>query len=322
MLRWVKKMADFDFSVRPNKSIERKLMLECFLLLTSEFPIRDYRYIGFGSFWFTDFLLFHKRLGIRKMVSIERPKYSTRAEFNSPHKCISVVAGESTLVLPSVPFQRNGLLWLDYDKGLDGPWRDDAEIVLQQMKPGGIFTVTVNSEKRQVTNQIDEDGDQITQLEALEGLVGDLVPPGTTSTGITLSTFPVIVGEILTNAFRRIVRKADPKLEFEPLFNFCYADNATMVTVGGMVVDAESRHRLTNCNLDSLEFLTGATQCRIDAPPLTLKEKQALDRKLPKSTPLSSTELPAKLRSGLKMREVHGYQKFYQYYPVFAELQE
>lgn len=315
-------MPDFDFSVRPNKSIERKLMLECFLLLASEFPIRDYRYIGFGSFWFTDFLLFHKRLGIRKMVSIERPNFATRAEFNSPHKCINVVSGESTLVLPSIPFQQNGLLWLDYDKGLDGPWRDDAEIVLQQMKPGGIFAVTVNGGKRQVTDQKDVDGDRITKIEALENLVGDLVPAGIKDSGITVSTFPVIVGEILTNCFRRIVRKADPNLEFEPLFNFCYADNATMVTVGGIVVDAESRERVARCNLSSLEFLTGSTQCRIDAPPLTLKEKQALDRKLPKSTLLRNDELPMKLRTGLKMREVHGYQQFYQYYPVFAELQE
>jgi len=315
-------MTDFDFSVRPNKSIERKLMLECFLLLASEFPIRDYRYIGFGSFWFTDFLLFHKRLGIRKMVSIERPKFSTRAEFNSPHKCIDVVSGESTLVLPSVPFQQNGLLWLDYDKGLDGPWRDDAEIVLQQLKPGGIFAVTVNGGKRQVTNQKDEDDDPITKIEALEEIVGDLVPAGITNSGITLSTFPLIVGEILTNYFRRIVRKADPDLAFEPLFNFCYADNATMVTVGGMVVDTESRQRLARCNLRSLGFLTGSTQCRIAAPPLTLKEKQAIDRKLPKATLLRKNELPMKLRNGLKMKEVHGYQQFYQYYPVFAELQE
>lgn len=315
-------MPDFDFSVRPNKSIERKLMLECFLLLTSEFPIRDYQYIGFGSFWFTDFLLYHKRLGIRKMLSIERPNLANRADFNSPLKCISVVSGESTLVLPTIPFQHNALLWLDYDKGLDGPWRDDAEIVLQQMNPGGIFVATINAGKRQVTNQIDDDGDSITQIEALEQLVDDLVPSDLTSKAITVSTFPVIVGEILTSCFRRIVRKANPALAFEPLFNFSYADNATMVTVGGMVVDPDSRERLARCDLSSLEYLMGVTQCRIAAPPLTLKEKQALDRKLPKSKPLRENELPVKLRNGLKMREVHGYQQFYQYYPVFAELQE
>lgn len=315
-------MPDFDFSVRPNKSIERKLMLECFLLLASEFPIRSYQYIGFGSFWFTDFLLFHKRLGIRRMTSIERPKYASRAEFNSPLKCIGVVSGESTLVLPDLRFQRNSLMWLDYDKGLDGPWRDDAEIVLEQMEPGGIFAVTVNGGKWQVTNQTDDDDDPITKIEALERLVGDLVPTGTANTGITVSSFPVIVGDILTSCFRRIVRRADPDLEFKPLFNFCYADNATMVTVGGMVVDADSRNRLKQCDLMSKAFLTGPTQCKIDAPPLTLKEKQVLDRKLPKATLLRDQELPMKLRNGLKMTEVHGYQHFYQYYPIIAELQE
>lgn len=315
-------MPDFDFSVRPNKSIERKLMLECFLALIPEFRIRNYRYIGFGSFWFTDFLLFHKRLRIRRMISIERPEFAGRAEFNAPLKCIEVKSGESTLVLPDLTFQQNDLLWLDYDKGLSGPWRKDAEIALPQLQPGGIFVVTVNAGKRQVTNQIDEDGDSITKIEALERLVGDLVPSDLTNSGITVSTFPIIVGDILINCFRRLVRLANPNMEFEVLFNFCYADNATMVTIGGMVVDSSTKGRLQKCNLGAIDFLTGSTQCRINAPALTLKEKQTIDRKLPKTTPLLESDLPVKLKNGLKLKEVRGYQKYYQYYPVFAELQE
>jgi hypothetical protein len=35
-------------------------------------PVDEYVYVGFGSVWFQDFILFHRHLGMRDMISIER----------------------------------------------------------------------------------------------------------------------------------------------------------------------------------------------------------------------------------------------------------
>ncbi len=52
------------YGLRPAKNIERKMMCECFWRLSAFHPVHNYRYIGFGSVYFSDFLLFHKVLGI------------------------------------------------------------------------------------------------------------------------------------------------------------------------------------------------------------------------------------------------------------------
>ena len=53
-----------NYSSRPAKGVERKLICE----LVDKFPkpnsINKYRYIGFGSFYFADFILFHNQLNI------------------------------------------------------------------------------------------------------------------------------------------------------------------------------------------------------------------------------------------------------------------
>ena len=63
-----------DYNLRPAKQIERRMILDTFHNLgTVGFPIRDYKYVGFGSIYFVDFAMFHKLLGIRKLLSRSSP---------------------------------------------------------------------------------------------------------------------------------------------------------------------------------------------------------------------------------------------------------
>ncbi|HYX17747.1 MAG TPA: O-methyltransferase, partial [Nostoc sp.] len=46
--------------------------------------VAAYRYVGFGSTYFSDFILFHKSLHIEDMISIEKDKYAkTRFEYTA-----------------------------------------------------------------------------------------------------------------------------------------------------------------------------------------------------------------------------------------------
>ncbi len=60
-----------NYRVRPAKSIQRKMLCDALLRLSFFEPVENYRYVGFGSTTFTDFILFHKILGIKDMISIE-----------------------------------------------------------------------------------------------------------------------------------------------------------------------------------------------------------------------------------------------------------
>jgi hypothetical protein len=53
-----------NYSLRPAKSIERKMLCDAFRRLSAFGKVENYQYIGFGSTYFSDFSLFHKALGI------------------------------------------------------------------------------------------------------------------------------------------------------------------------------------------------------------------------------------------------------------------
>ena len=74
------------YDLRPAKQVERRMLIDAFHRLTSAgFPIADYQYTGMGSIYFVDFILFHKLLGMDKLLSVEFDKdIEKRVKFNAP----------------------------------------------------------------------------------------------------------------------------------------------------------------------------------------------------------------------------------------------
>ena len=55
----------FNYLLRPSKQVERKLFIEALhRLALGNFRIHEYTYLGFGSPYYADFILFHKYLYI------------------------------------------------------------------------------------------------------------------------------------------------------------------------------------------------------------------------------------------------------------------
>ena len=140
-------MATVNYLLRPNKNVERKLIVDVLKVLRMEFGIDAYTYVGMGSMWFVDFIMAHKELGIRRMISIEgEPSYEDRARFNKPYDCVTVALGDSTKVLPGLGLEaQRSLVWLDYNSDLRGPWRADLEIICSKVPSGSVVIVTVNA---------------------------------------------------------------------------------------------------------------------------------------------------------------------------------
>lgn len=165
-----------NYALRPNKSVERKLMVEGLCALQPQFNVRDYWYIGLGSMWFVDFILVHKNLLIDKMYSIEWPDHADRAKFNRPYACIEVIPGETTEVLRNLPLQEySSIIWLDHDSGIEGPVLQDIEIVCNKAKSGSVMIVTINADKRRLPRR-DEHNQRLTPEESLQRCAPGLVP--------------------------------------------------------------------------------------------------------------------------------------------------
>lgn len=310
------------YGLRPAKNVERKLIMECLRGLELEFPIEDYRYIGLGSIYFVDFVLAHRVLRIKSMLSIEKDRRdAARAAFNVPYDNLVVESGETTFVLPEIDLGSGpAIVWLDYDSDLRGPVLEDMTISAERLLAGSVFAVTVNAVANQLRQPLPPPAqgnrDRVEVLaELTDRAVESISREATEKAG-----FPKFLGEFLFDRFDSLVRRASGGMRwFEPVFSFSYADGAEMITIGGMIVDQAATEKLERCRIsERFEFATGRAQYRIDLPILTLREKAELDRMILLSPRPSVQDVEAR-GLPLDQEELEGYWRFNRQYPSFGE---
>ncbi len=313
-----------NFAIRPNKAVERKLIFEVLSVLSPVLNLSGHRYVGLGAPWFVDFVMAHKYLNIRDMISIEKDEYlASRAEFNKPYACVQVIPGDSHIVLPDLHLEEMPLLvWLDYDTSLDGPVLEDLATLCNRVRTGSILIVTVNAHRGRLPTE-DEHGNEYNDFaERMRALAGDLIPPQIPAKSTQATGYPPFLASLLFAHMHRQVRRAGREADsLLPLFNIGYSDNAPMVTFGGAIVDEQLEVQIKaalEIN-DLTDFLNEKRHMQIGVPPLTLKEKAGLDQLLPSINPPTDEDVQ-QLGFRLKPTQIVAYHRFYRHYPMFGEV--
>lgn len=311
-----------NYSIRPNKNVERKLLVESLTELSASFDFQKYRYIGMGSMWFTDFILFHRSLRIKEMISVEKNKKGkTRATFNIPFSCIDVLGGEISNYLPGLlPKDKRCLIWLDYDQSWECTVIKDIATICEKGESGTVLIITLNADSERLIGVKDPNGTDLNQIDALEFYLKEFFPPQFDEVQFEQNNYPQFVGEILFNIVDHYVLQ-NKRLKFISFYNFYYNDNTPMVTVGGMLVDEKDLEILNSIDLGKkFSYLSlNRNQTRILIPHLTLKEKALLDSILPERENITAAELKRDFKLALSNSEIKEYIKYYRYYPAFAE---
>lgn len=310
-----------DYSIRPAKCVERRLIGQTLSFLAAAFPIKEYRYVGFGSLWFVDFVLFHRWLQIDKMISIEQAaeigQMPKRFNFNKPLRCIKVLAGSARKCLPTaLKGAQKTVAWLDYDGTLESALSGDLGVTLPAMRDGNFLLISVNAHSGQLKNKKHND-ESISEVEYLETVAPDLVPPNA-SERITKKEFPGLAIEILTNALIARTKELGRDLEYVPIWTFVYQDGAPMITVGGVFLSAASRAKFDELQLFSrFDFLSrDGTATNIALPIVTLREKLYLDGLMPATPPPRL----GRLKFEMEQASFDAFIRFYNYIPTFGEL--
>jgi len=317
---------EFDYRLRPAKCVERKMLCEAFRQLSFFAPVENYRYIGFGSTAFTDFILIHKTLAITDMISIEkRADYETRFEFNRPFQCIQIKYGSSNDVLPELAWNKKAIVWLDYEGHLtDSELRDVAYIVMNAVS-GSMLVVSLNVGNYKLSpTRIRKLGLQEDRLEKLKKDVGsEKVPGKILGKDLEGRNMAHTFCRLIMNEIDQVLRdrnglcSAEHKLEYQPLFNFHYSDQAKMLTVGGVLYEKQDEATLQQCQFGNLDFVSiDATPYAIEVPVLTPREQRYLDKKLPQGAIEEAIE-----SVGLTEDEIQNYARVYRYCPMFVEVE-
>src|SRR5450830_329222 len=242
-----------DYSLRPAKHAERRMLCDIFRRLRPFGRIEDYSYVGFGSVWFSDFSLFHRALGVKKMLSIEQTETArARIEENKPFN-ISVDYRHSKDVLPNIDWEQRMFIWLDYDDPLSMDVLADLRTIARRAKSGTAVAISVQCSQAQEIASASQDTTP-NAPSAVDRFKTNFGP-----TRITKLTEGQLYGwnygqlsatlikqEIETEIASRNSGNTSPEILFHKICDIQYEDGAKMTTVVGVFMHQANQGILSN----------------------------------------------------------------------------
>lgn len=323
-----------NYTLRLCKGIERKLIKDAVAVLISKFETNEYKYIGFGSKYFADFIYFHRHLHINDMVSIEIDEENKEIyDFNNPFTCIDIIYGHSNDVVPLLDYTKPILSWLDYDGKFSRSMITDLSTQIEKCLSGSIILISYNS-KPYAPYELKRDLKKLPNLPKtgllklkLELEVGKtLLPPNFDERGMSdWAKFSALLKKIVDNQISKTLTDLNSacedgdKLCYKQLFYFDYKDGVEMSTVGGVFYKKNDVEKIEQSSLEKFAFIrSGDDRCLIDAPILTTKETRELLSMMPIRDPDNIMEgIDFKI---FNEEIVKQFSSYYKYYPKYAEV--
>lgn len=304
-----------NYSLRPAKNIERKMLVEIARRLAPFGAVSHYRYLGLGSVYFADFQLFHTALGISTMISIEEDEPNrARFAFNKPYACIELMFGTANDILPELDWTQRTITWLDYDGRLDLGKLSDVGTVCSVAPAGSMLVVTVNAQPESTRDGLD----RVAEFKERVGPNG--LPPNVKTNEdlggwkLADASYRLVMDRVAATLRDRNASSApDAVISFEQVAHFHYEDGARMLTVGGVLFDEGQRSHFSSCDFTRLDFVaTGADPYTIEVPKLTFKEIRHLNEQLPSANDVLESE-------GVPVGDLERYRRVYRYFPAFID---
>ena len=329
---WMKKskpsFEKINYIFRPKKQIERKILIELFQQIqnTLNINISEYQYIGLGSIYYYDFILFHKYLNIRDMVSLDDKDDYNRFEFNKPFDFIKFKSTSTTDFLSTDDLYKKSFIWFDYDSSLIRYNKrnktflntetifKDIQIFTKKSKELDLFILTVDIKIQDTL--FDSPRFKQTFIDEYDEYLSDQYKK---VNKITFEKYPLIIQNIIINIFRN--NEQFHPVKFRKLFSFIYRDGTPMYTIGGMFTKDSISKKVTE--KDSFFETDENKVVNIDVPLLTYYEKMKLDKNISnieKSlNSLNKEKIIKMLGFEMEPSELRSYLDYYRYYPQYYE---
>jgi hypothetical protein len=312
-------MASFDivnYSLRPSKSIQRNIIFDGLRRLQGRLALSRQVYIGFGSIWFTDFVMAHKQMAIDDMISIEKDDVGyARAVFNQPYRTVVVKHGDSSEVLRTLledarADTRPWVVWLDYDSAFKDSIRSDLTTVVEQAPENSSLLVTIKARSGKY-------GKPHQRADRLKALFPGVVPEALTNDDFQDSVLGGKLAQFTLDLMKSVAANKSRPGGFIPAFKVAYRDSTPMITIGGMLPSPVNASAVSNfvAQMDWRCF----PQKEIVAPHLTLREASVLQSQLPSNRPLTKDDVK-NLGFDLADDQIEAFSTYYREYPAFAQV--
>lgn len=302
------------YDLRPAKQTERRIMLDLVSYAEScGLNTSDYRYVGMGANRFYDYLLLHRYLGLRKMVSLEHDEeMHRRAELNVPYDFIDVVNVSTTEFMAEDIYEGNTIYWFDYDDAVNQDILQDVLALATHVNPGDFVFVTVPGVHPRAIRKLSSTQRADWFAETFGDLAGGISMADCEDNSFFRSVHKLLCTSIV-NAF------APVDVVFSPLCQIVYNDGIRMVTVGGPCFTENDSDRIVERCRRELPFLEtqDGRPYRIPNLSLTDRERFIFDRA---STGRKNSKEANVLRSiGFTDDQIQQYRELLRYVPRYVE---
>lgn len=300
------------YDLRPAKQVERRMFLDFFRRLAGcGVPVEEFRYTGMGSIHFIDHILFHKFLGIDKLVSVESDEdIEERMRFNCPFDSIEVEIMPIGDYVPRLDRDEAHIVWLDYDFRLTREMINDVVSGTSHLPPGSFILVTVDVEPHKGSKGA------IDNLSYYKKQAGDLWNPSWGKADFSNARLYKRAIDILDLAFKEGM-SGRPKVKLLPCFCYVYSDGHRMVTLGGQIGGAREASFLDRIQESGASYLVrdfAGEPFAINVPVLTRKERLHLESVMP-------SEDFKKIRTlGISRKAFDDFAQIYRFFPSYGEL--
>ena len=303
------------YDLRPAKQAERRIMLD-FLENAKEggLYISDSRYVGMGGFKFHDFVMMHRHVGLREMISLEHDtKLAERALFNRPYDFIKVQHTRSSKNINQSGGNKKSIFWLDYDDSLNDDIVYDISLLGDKLVNNSLAFITVAADLPSDLMPLNEAERKASLVDQFGDFALSVTLEDVEDQSFSIATYKILLS-LITNAFA-----ARAPLQFTSGFRVLYRDTTNMLTIGGYLTDAATASMIAQKVKTNLPFL-----CRDTAKPykirnFNLSERERALIEFASSKKRASKEANQLRRLGIKNADIEAYRDLLRFVPRYFE---
>ena len=334
------------YHLRPNKAIDRFLLIEILDILNKNWGISDYTYYGFGGPLLDDCRLIYSRFPEVKIVSIERDIDTVkRQNFHSFSTNLDIKHQDFSSFVADFSSNNGEIFWLDYTN-LDIGHFNEFKSILQKVSENSIVKITIRAEPpphELISENREEKWNDFRERyreekwedfqkkyreerwEDFEETYYELLPPRVQPTDIERQwPFVLLLQKMLKRASQQALPASGESI-FQLLNSSRYSDQTQMLSITGIVCNrnkvSKIRQWFKNWRFINLEWQDPR---KIEVPILSIQERLHLEKSIPTGDHTGLT-LSQVLRYNIDKRGQHKkkfkqYEEFHQYYPYFARV--
>ena len=301
------------YHLRPNKAVDRFILLETIKRLGQFENLADYTYYSLGGAYLEDFRVLYEFSRDIGLVSIEKSEQIVkRQEFHRPCSTLKLKHVNLVDFLNECEYSdQKSIFWLDFTN-LTFSNFECFELLLRNVAEGSLVKISLRA------NATDWSTHPNDFIEEFRGIMPDpdAEPP------LLTEAYAKLIQDMLRIVAQRALPSECP-VTFQPITSFFYSDVSGMLTVTGIVRSRREEDKLRDA-FEGWQFanLDWSKPKVIDVPVLSTKERLSLQEHLPCEEDAGEALFDAlgyeleggKTRTKLQLAQ---YAEFHRYYPYF-----